>query len=130
MTGRLDYQCCCALFLMCVIAHLSLAHYAADASSGNETDRLALLEFKAKITVEPLGIMGSWNDTSHFYNWFGVTCSKRHQRVPKLNLYSLELGGSISPHIRNMTFLRTVDINEIPQEIYRLFEKAEAAISV
>uniref|UniRef100_A0A2N9G8K5 non-specific serine/threonine protein kinase n=1 Tax=Fagus sylvatica TaxID=28930 RepID=A0A2N9G8K5_FAGSY len=57
----------------------------------NETDRLALLEFKAKITLDPLGVMSSWNDSIHFCRWRGVTCGRRHQRVTVLNLRSLKL---------------------------------------
>ncbi|KAH9769854.1 transcription factor MAMYB [Citrus sinensis] len=40
---------------------------------GNETDRLALLEFKSKITHDPLGALGSWNESIHFCQWHGVT---------------------------------------------------------
>ncbi|KAM3733584.1 hypothetical protein ACB098_11G147400 [Castanea mollissima] len=73
------------------------------------TDRLALLEFKAKITSDPFGIMSSWNDSIHFCQWRGITCGHRHQRVTMLDLKSLKLVGSISPlH------------NEIPLEIGRL----------
>uniref|UniRef100_A0A2N9G8F3 non-specific serine/threonine protein kinase n=1 Tax=Fagus sylvatica TaxID=28930 RepID=A0A2N9G8F3_FAGSY len=52
----------------------------------NETDRLALLEFKAKITLDPFGVMSSWNDSIHFCQWRGVTCGRRHQRVTVLDL--------------------------------------------
>ena len=47
----------------------------------NETDRLALLVFKAKIIDDPLQIMSSWNDSIHFCQWRGVSCDRRHQRV-------------------------------------------------
>lgn len=83
---------------------------AASALNGNETDTLALLEFKAKITDDPMGIMLSWNATSHFCQWHGVTCSRRHQRVVILNLKSLQLSGSLSPHIGNLSFLRELNL--------------------
>ncbi|XP_058006827.1 probable LRR receptor-like serine/threonine-protein kinase At3g47570 [Hevea brasiliensis] len=95
------------------------------ALGGNETDRLALLEFKARIT-DPLGVMSSWNDSINFCLWQGVTCSHRHQRVISLNLMSLQLAGSISPHIGNLSFLRELSLDnnsfsqEIPSEIGRL----------
>ena len=64
---------------------------------GNGTDRLALLEFKSKITHDPLGALGSSNESIHFCQWHGVTCSQRHQqRVTILDLESLKLAGSIS----------------------------------
>ncbi|KAJ9175876.1 hypothetical protein P3X46_014384 [Hevea brasiliensis] len=96
------------------------------ALGGNETDRLALLEFKARIPHDPLGVMSSWNDSINFCLWQGVTCSHRHQRVISLNLMSLQLAGSISPHIGNLSFLRELSLDnnsfsqEIPSEIGRL----------
>lgn len=54
--------------------------------AGNETDREALLEFKSKITVDPFGVLGSWNESSHFCKWHGVSCGHKHQRVTTLDL--------------------------------------------
>ncbi|TYI62698.1 hypothetical protein E1A91_D10G265300v1 [Gossypium mustelinum] len=90
---------------------------------GNDTDRQALLQFKAKITGDPLNIMESWNSSLHFCQWIGVTCDRKHQRVTKLKLRILKLSGSLSPYIRNLSFLRELDLvgnsfyNQIPQEI-------------
>ena len=92
----------------------------------NKTDQLALLEFKAKITHDPFGVMTSWNYSIHFCQWRGVTCGHRHQRVTVLDLRSLKLVGFISPHVGNLSFLRILTLqnntfyNEIPQEIGRL----------
>ncbi|XP_075647047.1 uncharacterized protein LOC142617956 [Castanea sativa] len=98
----------------------------AMAGGNNETDRLALLEFKAKITQDPFGVMTSWNDSFHFCQWRGVTCGHRHQRVIVLKLSSSKLVGSISPHVGNLSFLRNLTLPnnsfhyEIPPEIGRL----------
>lgn len=54
--------------------------------AGKETDREALLEFKSKITVDPFGVLGSWNESSHFCKWHGVSCGHKHQRVTTLDL--------------------------------------------
>jgi Leucine-rich repeat (LRR) protein len=92
----------------------------------NETDRLALLQFKAKITHDPFGVMSSWNDSIHFCQWQGVTCGRQHQRVTALHLRSLKLVGSISSHVGNLSFLRNLTLrnnsfhNEIPPEIGHL----------
>ena len=89
----------------------------------NETDRLALLDFKAKITLDPFGVISSWNDSIHFCRWGGVTCGRRHQRVIALDLRSLKLVGSISSHVENLSFLRYLILqnnsfhNEIPPQI-------------
>ncbi|XVF83974.1 hypothetical protein PTKIN_Ptkin16aG0537500 [Pterospermum kingtungense] len=99
---------------------------AALAINGNETDRQALLQFKAKITGDPLGIMRSWNDSVHFCQWPGVKCGRRHQRVTMLDLAALKLMGPISPYIGNLSFLRVLHLQnnslfqELPQEIGRL----------
>ncbi|XP_065625273.1 probable LRR receptor-like serine/threonine-protein kinase At3g47570 [Quercus suber] len=96
------------------------------AGGNNETDRLALLEFKAKITHDPFGVLSSWNDSIHFCRWQGITCGLRHQRVTMLDLQSLKLVGSISPHVGNLSFLRNLTLknnsfnNEIPPEISHL----------
>ncbi|KAK8257044.1 hypothetical protein V6Z12_1Z009200 [Gossypium hirsutum] len=90
---------------------------------GNDTDQQALLQFKAKITDDQLRVMESWNSSIHFCQWHGVTCGRKHQRVTKLELQSLKLSGSLSPHIGNMSFLRVLNLlnnsfyNQIPQSI-------------
>ncbi|KAK2633145.1 hypothetical protein EUGRSUZ_L00480 [Eucalyptus grandis] len=94
-------------------------------AGGNETDLLALLEFKAQITNSD-GVLSSWNDSSHFCKWYGVTCSHRHQRVLVLDLHSKNLIGVLPPHIGNLSFLREVYLQnnsfhaEIPPHFGRL----------
>ncbi|KAJ6867263.1 hypothetical protein NC652_038477 [Populus alba x Populus x berolinensis] len=98
---------------------------------GNETDRLSLLAFKAQITGDPLGKLSSWNESSHFCQWSGVTCGRRHQRAVELHLRSYQLVGSLSPHIGNLSFLRILNLADnslslyIPQELGRLFRLEE-----
>ncbi|XP_042477568.1 LRR receptor-like serine/threonine-protein kinase EFR [Macadamia integrifolia] len=98
---------------------------------GNETDRLALLEFKKRIN-DPYRALRSWNDTVHFCNWVGITCGNRHQqRVISLDLGEKGLGGNISPSIGNLTFLHFLNIGnnsfhgQIPQEIGNLIRLRE-----
>ncbi|XP_061352233.1 putative receptor-like protein kinase At3g47110 [Gastrolobium bilobum] len=94
---------------------------------GNDTDQLSLLRFKEAVQDDPLGILTSWNSSTYFCNWHGVTCSLRHQRVTALNLQGYGLRGLIPSEIGNLTFLRYVNLQnnsfygEIPQEIGRLF---------
>ncbi|KAJ4844101.1 hypothetical protein Tsubulata_006490 [Turnera subulata] len=75
---------------------------------GNETDRLSLLEFKTHITKDPFGVLDSWDQTVHFCQWHGVICARRHQRVTALHLSSSKLEGFLSPHIGNLSFLRSL----------------------
>ena len=94
------------LLLLCIhLWHPITANY----MQHNETDRLALIAFKDGITHDPLGMLSSWNDSLHFCRWSCVHCSRRHvHRVTQLNLFSYGLVGSLSPHIGNLTFLRTI----------------------
>ncbi|XP_022772206.1 probable LRR receptor-like serine/threonine-protein kinase At3g47570 isoform X2 [Durio zibethinus] len=107
---------------------------AALAINANETDRQALLQFKAKIAGDQLGIMRSWNNSVHFCQWRGVKCGRRHQRVTRLDLPALKLMGPISPYIGNLSFLRVLSlqnnsfIQELPQEIGRLHRLEEITL--
>ena len=96
------------------------------AAFSNETDHLALLDFKNGITEDPLKIMNMWNDSLHFCNWVGITCSRSNGRVVVLNLQRQGLVGSHHPSIGNLTFLTGINLRNnsfhgvIPQEIGRL----------
>ncbi|XP_058222990.1 putative receptor-like protein kinase At3g47110 [Rhododendron vialii] len=90
----------------------------------NETDRQALLAIKNLVQGNAFR---SWNHSVHFCKWEGVTCGRKHQRVTILDLSTRGLVGSLSPHVGNLTFLRTIDLGNnnfhgtIPNEIGRLF---------
>ncbi|XP_060178289.1 putative receptor-like protein kinase At3g47110 [Lycium barbarum] len=100
------------------------------AISGLEsTDQLALLDFKSRISEDPLHVVASWNDhSSHFCNWTGVTCSPSIGRVTFLDLSSRELVGTIPASIGNLSFLTGIDLGnnsfrgEIPQRIGLLLQ--------
>ncbi|XP_021296150.1 putative receptor-like protein kinase At3g47110 [Herrania umbratica] len=90
---------------------------------GNETDRIALLSIKDQLVGAYPGALDSWNASLHFCEWQSVTCGRRHQRVTALDLDGLKLGGSLSPSIGNLTFLRRVNLSDnrlqgnIPKEV-------------
>ncbi|KAL6146176.1 hypothetical protein ACLB2K_056859 [Fragaria x ananassa] len=95
-------------------------------SFGNESDRLTLLDFKKRITEDPLHIMSSWNESMDFCSWIGVTCNNSTGRVVTLNLQAQKLAGWIPPSIGNLTYLTGINLKknnfhgEIPQEMGRL----------
>ncbi|CAL5409511.1 unnamed protein product [Camellia sinensis] len=102
----------------------------------NETDRSALIAFKAAIDQDPFGALRSWNDSVHYCDWNGIFCSHRHpNRVVKLRLRSQGLVGSLSPHIGNLSFLKSLILRNnsfhgpIPQEIGRLFRLRNISLS-
>lgn len=106
--------------------HMLIISGLTSATSTNDTDKLALYEFKNRITEDPLQIMNLWNDSTHFCNWVGIKCNLSNERVMILNLESQRLVGSIPPSIGNLTFLTGINLRNnsfhgvIPQEIGRL----------
>ncbi|XP_057506610.1 probable LRR receptor-like serine/threonine-protein kinase At3g47570 [Actinidia eriantha] len=112
------------VFLLCLGS--GFPYVACSFLGGNETDRLALLAFKAEITADPFGALNTWNESIHFCQWLGVTCGRRHQRVTVIDLDHQKLAGPISPHIGNLSFLRELRLHnnslshQIPPEVGRL----------
>ncbi|GJY61459.1 leucine-rich repeat protein [Tanacetum coccineum] len=112
------YYC---LSIICLTSTTISASY-----DGNETDYLALLSFKSKITHDPYKVLTSWNHSFHFCDWSGISCGKRRKRVTALQLNSQGLEGSLSPHVGNLSFLREISLENnsfqgtIPHELGRL----------
>ncbi|CAD6226150.1 unnamed protein product [Miscanthus lutarioriparius] len=115
------------LLLLSAIA-TNCASAAATASLPNHNgDEGALVAFKAKISGHS-GVLDSWNQSTSYCIWEGVTCGRRHPwRVVALNLSSQGLAGTISPAIGNLTFLRLLNLSynslhgEIPASIGSLW---------
>ncbi|KAI9156731.1 hypothetical protein LWI28_011296 [Acer negundo] len=93
----------------------------------NETDRLALLAIKSRLD-DPLGVTSSWNDSVPLCTWTGVSCGPQHQRVTELDLSNQSMGGELSPFIGNLSFLRSIHLEDnnfhadIPNEVSLLFK--------
>ncbi|CAN4090327.1 unnamed protein product [Withania somnifera] len=81
-----------------------------SAASSNETDRDALLAFQNLITSPNHFLANNWTKNTSFCSWFGVACSSRRQRVVALSLPSLQLQGTISPSLANLSFLRELNL--------------------
>nr|XP_043634547.1 putative receptor-like protein kinase At3g47110 [Erigeron canadensis] len=87
------------------------------------------------ITEDSHGPLISWNSSSDFCDWSGVSCGKRHRRVIAIRLQSQGLQGSLSPHVGNMSFLRVLSLGNnsfqgtIPCELGRLSRLRILALS-
>ncbi|GLT30559.1 hypothetical protein SLA2020_053530 [Shorea laevis] len=121
---------CTICFKAILLLHFSSSQTLANATStfpSNTTDHMALIAFKSKISNDPQGILNSWNDSIHYCQWEGITCSRRRDRVTILDLSSMGLVGFLSPSIGNLSFLREIRLfnnsfhGNIPPEIGRLY---------
>ncbi|KAK4579508.1 hypothetical protein RGQ29_029256 [Quercus rubra] len=123
------------MILLFLISLLCLHPTITAAAPTNETDRLALLRFKESVSQDPYNVLSSWNDSMHFCNWLGVKCGRLHQRVTVLDLQGHKLRGTLSPYIGNLSFLRSIFLQnnsfygEIPQEIGHLFRLQQLYLS-
>ncbi|XP_031103869.1 probable LRR receptor-like serine/threonine-protein kinase At3g47570 [Ipomoea triloba] len=103
-----------------------LFHPSFSILGNNITDEQALLAFKAGLISDPFQLTASWNESTSFCEWAGITCGHKHQRVVQVNLSSSNLQGSLSPAIGNLSFLRVILLQKnsltgiIPSEIGRL----------
>uniref|UniRef100_A0ACD5VJC3 Uncharacterized protein n=1 Tax=Avena sativa TaxID=4498 RepID=A0ACD5VJC3_AVESA len=89
------------------------------------SDEAALLAFRAGLSNP--GVLASWNSSTGFCSWEGVTCSRRRPtQVVALSLPFRGLAGTISPAIGNLTFLQMLNMSsnelygKIPPSIGRL----------
>uniref|UniRef100_A0A2N9IYH2 non-specific serine/threonine protein kinase n=1 Tax=Fagus sylvatica TaxID=28930 RepID=A0A2N9IYH2_FAGSY len=92
------------------------------------TDKESLISFKSRISLEPPNPLSSWDQkNSSPCNWTGVVCNNPGQRVVGLDLSGFGLEGSISPHIGNLSFLRSLQLQRnqftgmLPNQIGNLF---------
>ncbi|MFS7914207.1 putative non-specific serine/threonine protein kinase [Helianthus anomalus] len=104
---------CSPFFLKAVLLLAILIQMNAAGSSSNLlTDHVALLKIKSRITGDPHGVFKSWNDSLPLCMWRGVTCGRRHQRVTSLNLTGEALEGTLSPFLGNLSFLRSIVLDD------------------
>ncbi|XP_060186603.1 receptor kinase-like protein Xa21 [Lycium barbarum] len=96
-----------------LLIHLFLVQYfsfSLSATSSNETDLQALLAFQNLITSPSHFLAKNWTKNTSFCSWIGVTCSTKRQRVVALALPNLQLQGTISPSLANLSFLKELNL--------------------
>ncbi|TYG47579.1 hypothetical protein ES288_D11G350500v1 [Gossypium darwinii] len=76
-------------------------------------DQSALLALKSHITHDPHNFLTTnWTTSTSVCSWIGVTCGSKHYRVTALNLSSMDLTGTISSQLGNLSFLAWLDIHQ------------------
>lgn len=90
------------------------------------TDQSALLAFKLHVS-DPRGVLvNNWSISYPVCNWVGITCGARHRRVVAFYLSDMGLGGTIPPHLGNLSFLVYLNISHnnfhghLPNELGQL----------
>ncbi|KAH6834638.1 hypothetical protein C2S53_009175 [Perilla frutescens var. hirtella] len=93
------------------------------------TDEEALVAFKSRISSDPYQILAkNWsttNSSTSICSWFGVSCGAK-RRVTALRLFNLSLGGTVAPHLGNLSSLRSLDLGNnrftghLPRELAKL----------
>ncbi|KAL7212367.1 hypothetical protein ACSBR2_015117 [Camellia fascicularis] len=109
------------------LAHCFLACLAMNGPNST-TDQSALLALKSHLTFNHSHhiLANNWTSATSVCDWIGVYCGKRHRKVTALNLANMGLGGTIPPHIGNLSFLSYFNISNntfhghLPGELARL----------
>ncbi|RCV04881.1 hypothetical protein SETIT_1G037000v2 [Setaria italica] len=103
------------------------------------TDHLALMAFKSLIKSDPSQALASWGNRSvPICQWHGVACGvlgHRRGHVVALDLAELNLLGTISPSIGNLSYLRHLSLRRnrlhgvLPPELGHLQELKHLSLS-
>lgn len=114
--------------IMLFLYYFTMSTSALPASSvkNNTTDQHALLAFKEQV-IDPRNILAyNWSISYPICSWVGISCDARHHRVTKLDLSFSGLGGPISAHLGNISFLVSLNFSgnsfhgHLPNELRQL----------
>lgn len=92
-------------FPMLLLQYCFMASFAMVTVRNMTTDQYALLTFKAHVTDPQSVLTNNWSTSYPICSWIGISCGVRHYRVIALNLSYMGLGGTIPPHVGNLSFL-------------------------
>ena len=122
------------IFLACHAIHVApqaLLEAPATSTPG-ANDYLALMSFKSRIMSDPSRSLASWGNLSlPMCQWQGVVCGlsrRRRGRVVVLDLGELNLLGTITPALGNLTYMRRLNLAQnhfhgaLPQELGNLHD--------
>ncbi|XP_055836321.1 probable LRR receptor-like serine/threonine-protein kinase At3g47570 [Solanum dulcamara] len=97
-------------FLLILLFLLQYFSVFVSAAPSNETDQEALLAFQNLIISPNQFLAHNWTKNASFCSWFGVTCSSKRERVVALTLPNMQLQGTISPSLANLSFLSVLKL--------------------
>ncbi|XP_034589304.1 uncharacterized protein [Setaria viridis] len=116
------YPCTWQVPMLSLLAHILLLASSSVSIYHVNDDLSVLLSFKYYIKNDPGQALSSWDATDNgtnnlstdFCRWNGIACNDhRHPgRVTAIRLRGSDLGGTISPHIGNLTQLQHIDLSQ------------------
>ncbi|RCV21917.1 hypothetical protein SETIT_4G177200v2 [Setaria italica] len=116
------YPCTWQVPMLSLLAHILLLASSSVSIYHVNDDLSVLLSFKYYIKNDPGQALSSWDATDNgtnnlstdFCRWNGIACNDRRHpgRVTAIRLRGSDLGGTISPHIGNLTQLQHIDLSQ------------------
>ncbi|KAI3522226.1 hypothetical protein L1887_11710 [Cichorium endivia] len=101
--------------------------YVASVTLSIDTDKQALLSVKSQTNTQPPDDLATWDPNVSPCNWTRVVCGDSGRRVVGLDLSGLQITGPVSPHIGNLSFLISLQlqnnrfVGNLPDTITNLF---------
>ncbi|KAK5845526.1 probable LRR receptor-like serine/threonine-protein kinase At3g47570 [Gossypium arboreum] len=124
------------LAFLLFILYVKCLFLSIESNTSLVTDKEALLSFKSQIKTSGFpNPLSQWDPNSSPCNWTGVVCNKHNTRVVELNLSGFHLEGFISPHVGNLSFLRSLQLQdnqlsgELPDQMWNLFRLRDLNMS-
>ncbi|GLJ17410.1 hypothetical protein SUGI_0302620 [Cryptomeria japonica] len=98
--------CFYSFIMLCIFSISALPH------SLNTSQQLQLLlQFKTAISNNNTSSLPDWTPLHPLCNWSAVTCDPSFQSVVALNLSDMNLDGTISPLLGNLSSLQSLDLS-------------------
>ncbi|EOY13285.1 Leucine-rich repeat protein kinase family protein, putative [Theobroma cacao] len=97
-----------ALMLVVLLPNFGVSFSIKSTTTNISTDQLALLALKARVNSDHLAT--NWSTATCICNWVGVTCGSRHHRVIALDLFGMNVSGTIPPDMGNLSFIAFLNI--------------------
>ncbi|KAL5580680.1 hypothetical protein UlMin_013122 [Ulmus minor] len=97
--------------LMIILVSLFLFHQNFSLCCSLNDEGLALLKFRERVFGDPFGALSNWNNDGRESNpcsWFGVECLDG--KVVALNLKDLCLEGTLAPELRELVYLKSINL--------------------
>ncbi|TYJ49317.1 hypothetical protein E1A91_A01G126500v1 [Gossypium mustelinum] len=124
------------LAFLLFILYVKCLFLSIESNTSLVTDKEALLSFKSQIKTSGFpNPLSQWDPNSSPCNWTGVVCNKHNTRVVELNLSGFHLEGFISPHVGNLSFLRSLQLQdnqlsgELTDQMWNLFRLRDLNMS-